>query len=638
MVATAAITTFFARPYICPCRASPASCIARDSSPSFEPNPAAAIESLPEPMLPALVASILGIAAAWVAAGSAGLLAHGLRHAITWVLLLLMAATAWPHRRTWREKSIVISASVFAVALTASAIAAVNVLAVTLFLGALASAHAREPRALLMTSAKATAVLALFQFGQSSIASFWHATDTAAGIVGAAGGTLAGQSLNVGSTFAGLDYLVVALALVGLLAGQKRISARACVGCVVAMLIGHLAYLAVLASSENVLTSARMMRAQRLLAMAVPSERDAILQAIKFELPAEADSPAASTEADATARQQRQQVLDEELAKLGLERSDLDEIVAGLKDDVAFPAWLDVNTRTALLDKLKPSLDQFQLSLLDGPASRSPYTWDGFLLAAVPWNLPVLALVIHMAVAAGVLWIAFRHDRRVGPDSPIRTATDEPQSDPSESNGNGKRGRMLAYLAGAGLLLPLLTVYSPGVGPYKGKRIVAYEKGFLNWLKPEYGNMQDNMNFGRLSAGMYGMVQPFVETLGMRFSRSKDLSAEDLNEADVLVLFYPNRRWKKSQLDRIEEFVERGGSLLVAGEHTIHEAKKKPARSDTRARKRTTRLRREKSGQATRKATASTICLNASGCRSRLIPPSSPWVGGCNRMQPFRTP
>jgi hypothetical protein len=135
---------------------------------------------------------------------------------------------------------------------------------------------------------------------------------------------------------------------------------------------------------------------------------------------------------------------------------------------------------------------------------------------------------------------------------------------------------MLAYLAGAGLLLPLLTVYSPRADSYKGKRIVAYEKGFLNWLKPEYGNMQDNMNFGRLSAGMYGMVQPFVETLGMRFSRSTDLSAEDLDEADVLVLFYPNRRWKKSQLDRIEEFVERGGSLLVAGEHTIHEAMKKP--------------------------------------------------------------
>ena len=42
------------------------------------------------------------------------------------------------------------------------------------------------------------------------------------------------------------------------------------------------------------------------------------------------------------------------------------------------------------------------------------------------------------------------------------------------------------------------------------------------------------------------------------------------------MLFYPNRRWKRSQLDRIYEFVDRGGSLLVAGEHTIHEEKKKP--------------------------------------------------------------
>ena len=29
--------------------------------------------------------------------------------------------------------------------------------------------------------------------------------------------------------------------------------------------------------------------------------------------------------------------------------------------------------------------------------------------------------------------------------------------------------------------------------------------------------MLDNMNYGRLSVGMYGMSEPFVESLGMKF-------------------------------------------------------------------------------------------------------------------------
>ena len=94
------------------------------------------------------------------------------------------------------------------------------------------------------------------------------------------------------------------------------------------------------------------------------------------------------------------------------------------------------------------------------------------------------------------------------------------------------------------------------------RKVVFYEKGFLNWLKPEHGS------YGRLSSGMYGMLPVFVESLGADTLISPDLTEEDLQDADALVLLNPNEPWADGQLDRIHDFVRRGGSLLLMGEHT----------------------------------------------------------------------
>ena len=60
--------------------------------------------------MPVIYAAILGVAAAWVAVGASGLLSHGLRHAITWVLMLIVTALAWPRRAGWRENFVVLIA------------------------------------------------------------------------------------------------------------------------------------------------------------------------------------------------------------------------------------------------------------------------------------------------------------------------------------------------------------------------------------------------------------------------------------------------------------------------------------------------------------------------------------------------
>ena len=119
-----------------------------------------------------------------------------------------------------------------------------------------------------------------------------------------------------------------------------------------------------------------------------------------------------------------------------------------------------------------------------------------------------------------------------------------------------------ALLAG---VLPLIAVLSWSKPDLAGKKIVFYEKGFLNWLKPGHGE------YGRLTVGMYGMIPAYLESLGTRCLISPDLAAKDLQDADALVTIFPDRPWKPGQLDRIWDFVRQGGSLMVMGEHTVYD-------------------------------------------------------------------
>ena len=123
-----------------------------------------------------------------------------------------------------------------------------------------------------------------------------------------------------------------------------------------------------------------------------------------------------------------------------------------------------------------------------------------------------------------------------------------------------KRRRWMAWILA--MVLPVIMLCFTQAMPMVGKKVVFYEKGFLNWLKPEHES------YGRLSSGMYGMLPSFVRSLGAQAVISPDLDANDLEDADVLVLLFPDDPWQDGQLERIERFVSDGGSLLVMGEHT----------------------------------------------------------------------
>ena len=76
------------------------------------------------------------------------------------------------------------------------------------------------------------------------------------------------------------------------------------------------------------------------------------------------------------------------------------------------------------------------------------------------------------------------------------------------------------------------------------------------------------------------MLPVFVESLGGKFVKSDALSEQDLAAADVLVLLHPDEPWPKDTLERVWEYVRRGGSLLLVAEPAIHEGRSQSSFND----------------------------------------------------------
>lgn len=186
------------------------------------------------------------------------------------------------------------------------------------------------------------------------------------------------------------------------------------------------------------------------------------------------------------------------------------------------------------------------LAAIPSPEGPVAWTWSDAARKGLPWNMPVLAGAIQLSIAAAMFrWNPWEPSI---PDTSSRV-----------------RGTLYAVAFFAAALLPLVTSLYPVRPDLQGKKIVFHEKGFLNWLKPTHGS------YGRLSSGMYGMLPTFLHSLGAETVISPDLSQEDLQDADAVVLLYPDDPWAESQLERLWAFVRRGGSLLVMGEHTTRD-------------------------------------------------------------------
>ena len=193
---------------------------------------------------------LAGVAAAWIAAGDVGLVAHGLRHVLVWLALAVLSIAGWPTRRLSVRPSAVLALGLLAaVLLNVTAAMAYNVLGVTLALAALAQCHKGRSRRLLSIVALAAGVLGIFRLAMMSIPTVWLLADGIAGALGRLAGAIARRPLAIGCTFGGIDYLVflgVLLVAWLLIDAAALAGPRYCCG-LAAILAGHLAYLAVLA-------------------------------------------------------------------------------------------------------------------------------------------------------------------------------------------------------------------------------------------------------------------------------------------------------------------------------------------------------------------------------------------------------
>ncbi|MCC6124609.1 MAG: hypothetical protein IT426_06590 [Pirellulales bacterium] len=424
----------------------------------------------------------LGMLAAWLAAGSTGLLGYPLARGSALIVLAGAVLAVLPKSGWTAEK---IASLLFALALAAAMIAwrlpIVGIAGTIIGLAVLAWLQPPPRRTALLLAAEAVFLLAIYRTACLSQPLVWQSADAVGGFCGRAIGAAVGQPLSIGATFAGLDFLLPMI------------------------------YLALAAP----------LRFARLCPRLSPSGTSA-------DKVADNPVPPARNRCGAIA-----------LA--------LAAVVGGY---VLYLVLL------AFAPEILSRLPEIAASGEAVAASPEPNTIYQFLRDAMPWNLPLVGAAIQCLIAGMLLFIFQRRLLQAG-GIPFQNAREN------------RTRPLLAILSAAGmlcaLLLPVATVLCLQRPALEGKKIVLYEKGFLNWLKPEHGE------YGRLSIGMYGMLPTFVESLGSRCLVSPDLSEKDLEDADVLVLIYPNKEWTAPQKKRIWEFVRRGGSLLVMGEHTVQE-------------------------------------------------------------------
>lgn len=431
---------------------------ALDTGAACQPNPCA-----PSPRV--VVAACAGLLAAWIAAGSTGLLVRPLQHALAWVGIGVVLGTGWPRRSLGLpEWGALAGAAVAAAILTVPAVSVYNVAAVCFVMAALGWTARDADRKALVVAACAVAVLAIYRLANATIPGVWLACDAIGQAIGRGAGALCGRPLWIGSSFAGLDFLVLMGALGAGWLHQTAPPRSLRAGYAGAAILGaHLLYLVVLAYGHD------------LLAM------------IPKRPPVE---PAA-----------------------------------------------------------------YQSDLYVPP----PWYWGDAVRRLLPWNLPVLAALIHALTAAAMF--------RWAPWVSSGTSLGGPPEAKSPRNVDGPLEKLSARLALGSVtlaaLVPLIVTLSPAKMDLSGRTIVAYEEGYLDWDVPQFDQ------YGESSAGMYGMLPALVEGLGARLVRVADLASPEIDRADVLLLIHPTEPWSDGQLQRVWDYVRGGGSLLVVAEPRI---------------------------------------------------------------------
>ncbi len=218
---------------------------------------AARCASLGEVPIPAAIACLSCLAGGWIAAGSAGMLDDALRHALMWAAfaLAVFADRVFRPRRALAGFTLIVGGAAV-VAMGASGLAEMNVLAGALLAALLAASRNAPARRALATVAQALVVLALWRLLVASVPALWIAADHLGWVLGLAGSAAADHPLWTGATFGGVDFLITMLALLaGYLPAMRRRRLSRGLLIFFAIAAGHMLYLVVLAFCPRIVSA-----------------------------------------------------------------------------------------------------------------------------------------------------------------------------------------------------------------------------------------------------------------------------------------------------------------------------------------------------------------------------------------------
>jgi hypothetical protein len=134
--------------------------------------------------------------------------------------------------------------------------------------------------------------------------------------------------------------------------------------------------------------------------------------------------------------------------------------------------------------------------------------------------------------------------------------------------GNRSRKQILATIACvAGVLLVAFAYYANPIGQRKSGRIMVVER-HSTWeptLHP-----YDTEVYGEAGSYNYAAVFEYCRQFYHmdRLLESEAIDRDRLNECDVLVIKTPTARYSQEEIQHVLEFVDRGGALLLIGDHT----------------------------------------------------------------------
>jgi hypothetical protein len=175
------------------------------------------------------------------------------------------------------------------------------------------------------------------------------------------------------------------------------------------------------------------------------------------------------------------------------------------------------------------------------------------------WSTPT-----HFLLLIGPVLLAWRF-------VPLRPrVAGEPGSGAARPPQPGLRRRLVAaVLVVAGTAAIGAGIFWDPVGDRKDGRIVIEEyhpEGDKQWERTD--KPFDTTWYGHLSGYNYYCIYDYMTRYYDVVRRTERLNGPALENCDVLIVKVPTRPYTNAEIEAIERFVERGGGLMLVGEHT----------------------------------------------------------------------